>query len=322
MEIVAPSSFVEGRPKNTKYAYLAAIKSFLTYVYKLEDVDDLDALALKYFKECENHWEAYKDWALNALASRPPKTRSTYMIAVRLWLEENEIEFPKKYLRRLRGRLPKGSRARTLDMAPTNQQLKQIIELCNVKGKALFSFLATSGVRLGEALKLKIQDVDLTTDPPTVYVRAEYTKTGEPRVTFITPEAAEYLKLWLETRKNLKKKTKEPYQSYGLFPFTNNVAMVMWNRAVDKAGLGKRDPSTNRRIYHIHTLRKFFKSKLSTVLPEAVVAALMGHEGYLPTYRKFTVEELRNYYLKAMHTLTISQPVNTKYRELEEKLAK
>jgi integrase len=53
--------------------------------------------------------------------------------------------------------------------------------------------LESSGVRVGELLKLRFNDVDMTADPPTVYTRGEYTKSGDKYVTFLTSEAREAL---------------------------------------------------------------------------------------------------------------------------------
>ncbi|MEM2178261.1 MAG: site-specific integrase [Candidatus Methanomethylicaceae archaeon] len=94
----------------------------------------------------------------------------------------------------------------------TKEVLKKILEHLELKGRTLVLFLASSGIRIGEALKLKLNDIDLDQDPPIVYVRGEYTKSGDSYYTFISKEAKESLIEWLKIREqflnkqNLKEK--------------------------------------------------------------------------------------------------------------------
>jgi integrase len=87
-----------------------------------------------------------------------------------------------------------------LDKVPSNAELRRILSHMDVKGKSLFLVLASSGMRIGEALRLKVEDVDLTSDPPKINIRGEYTKTGNPRIAFISFEARESLEEWLKNR--------------------------------------------------------------------------------------------------------------------------
>ena len=48
--------------------------------------------------------------------------------------------------------------ARTRDRTPTNTELRRIVGLMNLQGKALYPLLATSGIRIGEVLKLHVSD--------------------------------------------------------------------------------------------------------------------------------------------------------------------
>ena len=91
-----------------------------------------------------------------------------------------------------------------------------------------------------------------------------------------------------------------------MFPFEGSTAHYIWNTAIKKAGFGKRDKSTNRHKVHPHVLRKYFRTKLGAVIPVDVVEALMGHEGYLTeVYRKYSPDELGEFYTQGEHTLTV-----------------
>ena len=94
-----------------------------------------------------------------------------------------------------------------------------------------------------------------------------------------------------------------------LFPFSMTVVLHLWHNALDRAGLNGKDRETQRLKYRIHGLRKFFRSQLATAIPVDIVEALMGHEGYLTgEYRRYTEEELGEYYLKGEHILFITPP--------------
>ena len=57
---------------------------------------------------------------------------------------------------------------------------------------------------------------------------------------------------------------------------------------------------------HPHTLRKFFRTRLSLNVPLDVVEALMGHEGYLTAaYRRYSPEQLGELYLNGMSNLAV-----------------
>jgi len=79
----------------------------------------------------------------------------------------------------------------------------------------------------------------------------------------------------------------------------------MWNRACDKADVGIKDKRTNRRIHHIHSLRKFFRTKIGLDLD--VTYALMGHAEYLDDcYLRLEEEgEIAAAYLEAMPNVSV-----------------
>jgi integrase len=59
-------------------------------------------------------------------------------------------------------------------------------------------FLACTGMRATEALSIRLKDVDLNADPIKVFIRGEYTKTNLSCFVFLTKEATNLLKSWLE----------------------------------------------------------------------------------------------------------------------------
>jgi integrase len=206
----------------------------------------------------------------------------------------------------------RGTRALTIDRVPSNAELKMILNYVPLQGKALYLTLASSGMRIGETLKLKVSDLDLQERPSLAMVRGEYTKSGNSRRAYISSEAREAVEAWLKVRERyMNAAARRHYgKSRGndarVFPFSNNVAYEMWYNSMKKAGLYKEDPATGHSTLHPNVLRKFFRTRLGGVIPVDVVEALMGHEGYLTeAYRRYSQEDLAEFYKKGEYTLAV-----------------
>jgi integrase len=306
------------RSTNTVSSYESALKNFFRMVYKIprkepkekkKDQINLEELAERYFSEKRNYEEDMQNFLIE-IKDFAPKTVKLHLSAVRIFLLENKVELSQQFWRRLQGRV-KGSRALTLDKVPSNVELRKIMTHLPVQGKTLFLVLSSSGMRIGEALKLVPEDLEFN-DPAQINIRGEYTKTGNSRVTFISKEASEAVGEWLKIRKEYlgsaaaRSRYEKSIDDSRLFPFTEVNARHMWNIALRKTGNGKMDAQTNIHLVHPHVLRKFFRSKMATVIPVDVTEALMGHEGYLTeVYRKYSTEDLAGFYKQGEHTLLI-----------------
>jgi integrase len=303
----------------TRWTYKSSLKRFFQTIYgtvygkepKLAEAQ-LFADIEKYFSEKRNYEEDVKAFFIS-IKDNPPKTIQTWLSIVRNFLLENKKELPQYFWKKLRRRV-KGSRAVTEDFPPSNEQLRQIVTHMTAKGKALFLMMASSGMRIRETLKLKIEDVDFDVSPTRINVKAEYTKTGTRRWAWISDEATEALKEWLKVRNRefetaIARSTlheKSPDDDNRIFPFEKPSAYEIWNNALDSAQLNGIDKTTMRHKFHPQTLRKFCRSRLGTVLTEDLAEALIGHEGYLTAvYRKYSVEQLAEFYQKAEHTLSV-----------------
>ena len=314
--------------KSTQKTYKSALTHFFNSIYpdtkpskkgkrskkeveiaqkKLEDKSE------KYFSTKRDIKKDITDFQ-TSMNGKPPKTIGLYITAVRSFLIENEIEFPERFWRRVRGRI-KGRNAITKDEVPDNKKLRQIFTHMTTKGKALFLTLASSGMRIGESLKLETDDIDFQRTPTKIDILSKYTKGGNRRIAFVSSEATEALQEWLKIREDFLKTSrggKSKINSKQVFPFLDTTARFIWNEALRKSGFTKFDKETNRRTIHPHVLRKFFRSRMTLVMPLDMVEALMGHEGYLTgAYRKYTEEQLAEKYLEAEHTIAV-------FREMSE----
>jgi integrase len=312
--LVGVEQFLElSASKSTRSTYKSALKLFFDYAgLSIGDAE-------RYFSMSRNYEEDIQNF-LSTIADRPPLTVRTYLSAVKSYLLENDVELRQAFWKRLLKRI-KGKRARTLDEVPAhNSTLRKIMLNMDIKGKALYLTLASSGMRIGEALSLKLDDLELDKEPSQIKIRGEYTKTGESRIAFISSEAREAIEQWLKQRekwiKSALKRAKGLGEKRGIkiekrledprvFPFSENLALTIWGNALSKAGLEKYDPSTRRRTLHPHVLRKWFRTKLGKVNPD-FAEALMGHVEYLESvYRRHSLEDLANFYKENEHLLHV-----------------
>lgn len=175
----------------------------------------------------------------------------------------------------------------------------------------------SSGMRIGEALGLEPDDIDL--DTGVIHVRRsnrsrQTTKNQRERVTFLTDEALVVIREWLHYRdawmnqacRKFNGQTRVNVYDNRIVPATNNTIQESYTRGLKKAGLFERDTNTNWCTITSHSLRKFFNSQMKTVMPAEMVEALMGHEGYLSgSYRRYNEEQLKSEYDKASHTVCL-----------------
>jgi integrase len=248
--------------------------------------------------------------------------RQTF-IRVKEFFNYYNKELSSKELKFLRNKLPKGN-ARTMEKDRDIETIRTILQHLDVKGRALVLVLASSGMRMNEALSITLDDIDLSSKPACLAVRGATTKTGDTRITFISTEASQAVTEWLKVRANYIRSSanrnnglvksgrgaeKTSDDDGRLFPFSDQNASAIWDVALVKAGLLSRDKTTNRNQLHYHQFRKYFISQLSLVVSKEIAEMLAGHNGYLTgAYRRYTRKQLAEEYLKGEHVLTIQAP--------------
>lgn len=120
----------------------------------------------------------------------------------------------------------------------------------------------------------------------------------------------------MKVKDTLKRRgTGQPYTGDVMFPYIDSTARWMFNAVCDKAGLGVRDNGTGRRVLHLHSLRKFFRTKIGLDLD--VTHALMGHSEYLDDayLRLEETGEIAKAYLEAMPNVSVYAIEDQQLRE-------
>ena len=125
-------------------------------------------------------------------------TVRNYYKPIKLFLEMNEIELSWKKIARV---LPKG-RKHAADRAPTIQEVQKLIEYPDRRIKAIVFTMCSSGIRVGAWDDLKWSHITpINQDDKVVAAKLlVYAGDEEQYFSFISPEAYNELKKWMDLR--------------------------------------------------------------------------------------------------------------------------
>ncbi|MGI0070289.1 MAG: tyrosine-type recombinase/integrase, partial [Nitrosopumilaceae archaeon] len=244
-----------------------------------------------------------------------PKTIQLFYTAARSYLKylgvkisveesKDKVKLPKLYIK-------------NRDRAPAIEELYEVVSKAELRAQTITLMLASSGMRRGEIISLRIEDIDFSEVPFLIKIQAEKAKERQYREVFISKEAGEYLSRFLNGRKEgyvfhgfklkdgrnfIGAKGGEYIADYER-PISVSTIDELLRTAFRKAGLTKK--METRYEIHIHTLRKFFYSQMVGKITDRYVHALMGHSMYLGEYLSLSTEKKREIYLQGMDSVTI-----------------
>ena len=323
---------------STLLGYRAAIYAFIDSRYgvvrkkkdsTLKERMQYEKLAKKYLEGKVSplvDLKGYKDYLTKL--KRPPHSISQGVTCVRIWLEHYDHELSSKDMRELKKHMPSQRTGVTREGELSPDIVKTILShTADTRLKSAILLMLTSGIRVGELVKLTIDDVDLKKN--SIYISDLIAKSGVTRTTFFTNEARDALVAYLKERDKYvaqaKKFTPRLGQRYQesdlLFPITTNVFRTTMNAALKKSGLHQIDKRTNRANVHPHSLRKYFSSTLKLAgMQEGIVENLMGHTTQLSAaYGIYSDAQLREQYQKFSFCLDVNYAY-TEQKELRSQL--
>jgi integrase len=244
--------------------------------------------------------------------------------AIRLLLEMNDASLNWRKIRRV---LPRARRY-ALDRIPTNDEIQEIVESADVRGKALTLVFMSSAIREGAIEYFKISDyMRIERNGKTVAGRLMvYNGDPERYVTFINTAASDALDKYIEFRRQhgeiissespLFRDKFDPVKGqYGhgkkdskdvVIPMTAPAVRQYYNRLLFSIGI--RNQKKRRHEFSIHGFRKFFKTRAELGGMKPInVETLMGHSiGISNSYYRPTENELLEDYLKIVNHLTLN----------------
>jgi site-specific recombinase XerD len=183
-----------------------------------------------------------------------------------------------------------------LPRAMDAQDLSQLLSaIDNIRDRAMILLLLRTGMRIGELLNTKVDDVDLRQQKILIYLSD---KTGEGRVVYYSEDAQKALLAWLEIHDSSKKRLfygqgkKSQSLCYG-------AARMMFNKYLHKAGL----PYSG---YTLHCLRHTYATDLLNArMPLECLQVLLGHTNLEVTrrYARLSDKTRENEYFSAMESI-------------------
>ncbi len=267
------------RRPNTLELNYTAISFFLRFL-KTEGVTYLEGVSRKHV---ESFVENEQDRGLKPVSVRG---RLACVKAFLRYLVEEGVVRQEVLLRPVSVKVPD---ALPRAMAPEDVgKLLSVID--NTRNRALVLMLLRTGMRIGELLALRIQDIDLKEQKVFIH---EARKTGMGRVVYFSSDAKEALVAWLE-----KKDPREDVLAYGkkYESITYAAARLIFVKCLKKAGLLNKG-------YSLHCLRHTFASELLNAgMRLETLQPLLGHTSLEVTrrYARLTDKTREEEYFRAM----------------------
>jgi integrase len=229
-----------------------------------------------------------------------PKTVTDYTSAAKRFLLFCGLELDDK---KLRNRISMPRIMKIAEEPLTIEQVQRILTTGkpNPRMRALILLLLSSGMRLSEALSLRVKDLDLKSKPARATLKAEVTKGKRARVVFMSDEARGAVSEIVEGAPA----DQSAFNYKGDIWSKTKIATINFRRVVERAGLNELIEGHRIHKIHFHIFRKFFLTKGSDVIGEHAAHALCGHGFYMDTYYQKTEEERAADYLKLMPKLTV-----------------
>ena len=317
---------------STRSSYQSGVLAFLSFIYGFNRIgkrisDDekieFENLADRYFVEERDYEQDLINFSNESKTQYAPTTGSYYITAVREFYIFNGVELTKKQERNLKNKISRGGPV-SEEEDLTKEKIRVILNASDLKLKTLIMFMISSGVRLGEAVNLTLNDVRI--DPKGEYgvitlkgqkKSGTGTKNQFSRVTFINKEAVELLNQWLLVREKYIKyiigrsrgrfSVTTPKDDKRIFPFGKNNAENIIKTALKNAGVFRMDEDTGRSTIHFHMFRKYFVTNLTYGgVSDKYVDFFTGHINSLDrAYNKPTTDKLLEFYMKGEPYLRI-----------------
>jgi site-specific recombinase XerD len=228
-----------------------------------------------------------------ALKPNTVNTRLRTLYAFLNFLIQNDVLHPDLLKRKLRIKLPDA-----LPRAIDPEDIKQLLAVLKVpRDRALILTLLRTGMRIGELLNTRVEDLNLKEQCIEIF-EAQKNRVG--RVVYLSKDAQGALKKWLKL-----KKPQTHYLFYGRRgrPLCYEAAREIFKKYLDQAQL-------SHKPYSLHCLRHTFASEmLNGGMSLQSLQDLLGHSDIEMTrrYARLTDNTRREQYYKAMQIIERGQ---------------
>jgi integrase/recombinase XerD len=218
-----------------------------------------------------------------------PLTVNTRLRVVKAFLRfliNSEIVDPRVLLTKITIKVPQA-----LPRAMDPDDVKRLLGVVNgVRDRAMILVLLRTGIRIGELLGLRVNEVNLKERRIEIY-EAEKNRVG--RVVYLSDDAKRALQAWLQQRDRNKAHV---FYSQGRSTLTYAGAWAMFHKYLEQAQIANKG-------YSLHCLRHTFASELLNAgMRLECLQQLLGHSSVEMTrrYARLTDKTRKEEYFKAM----------------------
>ena len=181
-----------------------------------------------------------------------------------------------------------------LPKAIPDEDIKSIFNaVTSVRDRALLMLLYRTGMRIGELLQVKVDDIILSEQTILLYIGS---KNYEGREVYYSSDAEQALKDWLRTRDPTKR-----YLFYGRTdkPLSYVAAWTVMRKALERSGLSDKG-------YSLHSLRHTFATEMiNHGMRVEVLQKILGHQDIEMTmrYARLSNQRIEEDYYRAMRII-------------------
>ena len=272
----------------SKTSYFTGLRHLHNYVTANYPGHDCESILEHLASNEINVYELLDSFVSNILEERKgiaPKSVFLYVTAIRSYFAYYDIDvLPSKFKRKVK--MPKIYRE---DEEPIDaSDIRKILLACNNRRlKTVLLFLVSGAMRVTECLAIRNMDIDFTVSPTKVRLRKEFSKTKVGRDVYVSDEATEYLKLWLDWKyKNPDRKRIFNEEDLVLTVSDSKDPKSIYNKVwrefdrlltIVKMDQKKEQGINNRKKITIHSLRRHAKTVISDQVGQDYSEWFLGH---------------------------------------------
>jgi len=261
------------KSSHTRYVYLTALVHLYHFLQQQPQLRQLtpDSIITDILSDNVNVYEFLQGFmSYLAPLGTAIRTKRLFIAAVKSYFGFHDIDIsPTKFKHRVK--VPQLDREDELALEAAD--IRKILHNCNNRRlKPYLLTLASGGFRAIEAIAIRHEDLDFSVSPSKVHIRKEYSKTRTARNVYISDEATQHIKNWInwKFRKNRPNVIEfDPESLVFAADNSNNPINIYhkinqeWHKVLSVAGFNERKDGMKRRKITLHSFRRFVKTVIS-----------------------------------------------------------
>ncbi|MFY9799471.1 MAG: tyrosine-type recombinase/integrase [Candidatus Nitrosopolaris sp.] len=288
LKVVTFLSSIERNSLKSRNAYQNGLINFQRFLSQKYHNYNLETILKPLLKDKINRYELLDSFiSYLQISNLTPSSIKLYMASVRSYLAYNDVDImPSKFKRKVK--MPKSYRED--EEALDTSDIRKILLACNNRRlKTYLLVLASGGMRAVEGLAIRIKDIDFSVNPTKIRIRN--TKTRVSRDIYISNEATNYLKQWLDWKYNNTERPRRQDENDLVFTIYNTKnpntlyvkVLTEFQKLLAIAALDERKEGgkQKRRKITLHSFRRFTKSVISDQVNQDFSEWFLGHKALL-----------------------------------------